>query len=85
MRAVRIPGYTRELAKGQPEYLNLCIRDDVVLIEGPQGVPIPVNGMTSLWEPTPQQLAILNAGGKIALQILGKMHPPVSLWAEPST
>ena len=85
MRPVRITGYTRELAKGQPEYLNLCIRDEEVLVEGPAGVPIPVNGMTSLWEPTPKQLAILNAGGKVALRILGDRHPPVSLWAEPSS
>lgn len=84
MRPVRIPGFTRELAKGQPEYLNLCIRDEMVLIEGPAGVPIECNAMTSLWEPTPQQLAILNAGGKIAMRILGERHPPVSLWAEPA-
>lgn len=82
MRPVRIPGFTRELAKGQPEYLNLCIRDETVHIEGPAGVPIECNAMTSLWEPTPQQLEILKAGGKVALRILGTSHPPVSLWVE---
>jgi hypothetical protein len=79
MRPVRIPGFTRELAKGQPEYLNLCIRDEPVDVGGGR----VVNSMVSLWEPTPQQLAILNAGGKVALRILGEGHPPVSLWAEP--
>jgi len=77
MRPVRIEGFTRELAKGQPEYLNLCIRDERVDVAGQQ-----CNAMVSSWEPTPQQLAILNAGGKVMLRILGSSHPPVSLWAE---
>jgi hypothetical protein len=82
MNPVRILGFTRELAKGQPEYLNLCIRDEAALIMGQAGVPVECNAMVSAWEPTPQQLAMLNAGGRVHLRILGVQHPPVSLWVE---
>lgn len=37
----------------------------------------------SAWEPTPDELAILNAGGSVILQVVGS-QPPVMLWAEPS-
>jgi hypothetical protein len=35
------------------------------------------NAMTSSWEPTPEELAILNAGGRVCLSIWGEVHPPV--------
>lgn len=38
--------------------------------------------MTSAWEPTPRELEILNAGGKVYLTVIGMSHPPVSLWVE---
>ncbi len=47
-----------------------AIRDE--LVEG-------VNHMTSVWEPTPNELAQLNAGGAVRLTILGSCHPPVML------
>jgi hypothetical protein len=37
----------------------------------------------SAWEPTPEELAILSAGGSVILQVVGG-QPPVMLWAEPS-
>lgn len=37
----------------------------------------------SAWEPTPEELAILNAGGSVILQVLGH-QPPVALSAAPS-
>jgi hypothetical protein len=34
----------------------------------------------SAWEPTPEELAALNAGGKIILTVLGQLqHPVVSI------
>ena len=36
-------------------------------------------GMVSVWEPTPDELARLNAGAKVSLVVLGHVHPPVSL------
>ena len=37
--------------------------------------------MISCWEPTPAELAALNAGAKVMLRIVGISHPPVMLWA----
>jgi hypothetical protein len=33
----------------------------------------------SAWRPTPDELAVLNAGGSVILEILGG-QPPVALW-----
>jgi hypothetical protein len=43
------------------------------------GVPHVV----SFWLPTPAELAILNAGGAVALWIVGRTMPPVAISAEP--
>jgi hypothetical protein len=37
------------------------------------------NAMQSIWEPTPDELARLNAGGFVVLTVIGSGHPPVSL------
>ncbi|HTN63079.1 MAG TPA: hypothetical protein VL147_16275 [Devosia sp.] len=36
---------------------------------------------STAWEPTPAELALLNAGGSVVLTVPG-LHPPVSLHAE---
>jgi hypothetical protein len=36
----------------------------------------------SAWEPTPEELAHLNAGGSVILRVLGG-QPPVALYVEP--
>lgn len=36
-------------------------------------------GMTSAWQPTPEELARLNAGASVHLTVLGMVHPPVSM------
>ena len=38
---------------------------------------------SSAWEPTPGELRILNAGGRVILHVLGK-QPPVGLEALPA-
>lgn len=43
------------------------------------GVPAVV----SFWKPTAEDLALLNAGGSVALCVLGQSMPPVSLEAMP--
>jgi hypothetical protein len=53
---------------------HLPIRDEVI-----DGVPY----MTSRWEPTPDELADLIAGGPVELRILGTTHPVVSLVVQP--
>jgi hypothetical protein len=37
----------------------------------------------SAWEPTPDELAALNAGGSVILRVVGG-HPPVALYVEPA-
>jgi hypothetical protein len=82
MLIARIEGFTRELAKGQPEYARLPIRDEPCDIAVGDGEIARVNAMVSAWEPTPQELKALNAGGKVYLRVLGERHPPVALWCE---
>ncbi len=46
---------------------------------------VRVNGngdFESAWEPTPEELAVLNAGGSVVLRIVGG-QPPVMLYVEP--
>jgi hypothetical protein len=41
--------------------------------------------ITSIWVPTPEELAVLNAGGGVALTVHSQSQPPVSLWTVPLT
>lgn len=68
----KIDGWTRALGKEQG-YFELTIRD----IKIGENKDIPV--MQSAWEPTPDELAMINAGAPIILSILGTGHPPVML------
>ena len=75
MLPLRISNATRILAESQEEYFALAILDEEV--DG-------VNHMTSVWEPTPKELAQLNAGGAVRLTILGRVHPPVMITTQPA-
>ena len=75
MISQRILGATRTIGKSQG-YLGLSVRDTVV--------NCTVNGdetpcMETAWEPTPDELARLNAGAPVILRILGTVHPPVMI------
>lgn len=79
MIAARIAGCTRvpgAPAGWTPETSGPCcglpIRDEMA-----GDVPC----MISCWEPTPAELAALNAGGKVYLRVVGTGHPPVMLYA----
>jgi len=74
MLPLRISNATRILAETQDEYYALAILDEVV-----DGQP----QMTSVWEPTPKELADLQAGGAVRLTILGTGHPPLMLTTQP--
>ncbi len=74
----RIAGATRYLgapANWNPETdgdcAHLAVRDVV-----DEGVPL----MQSVWEPTPDELACLAAGGRVRLDVVGTSHPPVILY-----
>ena len=75
MQLLRISNATRVLAETQDEYYALAIKDEE--IEG-------VNHMTSVWEPTPKELADLANGGAVRLTILGTGHPPIHLTTQPA-
>ena len=63
------PGWTPETSG---ECCGLPIRDEV-------SGDMPC--MISAWEPTPAELAALNAGGKVYLRVVGTGHPPVMVYA----
>lgn len=75
MQPLRITNATRVLAETQDEYYALAIVDEE--IEG-------VNYMTSVWVPTPNELAVLAAGGAVRLTIRGHGHPPVKITTQPA-
>ena len=75
MNPLRISNATRILAESQDEYYALAIRDEIIS---------DVNHMTSVWEPTPQELQELLKGGAVRLTILGSAHPPVMITTQPA-
>lgn len=79
MIPTRIHGCTRVLGAPvgwTPETSGSCV-----------GLPIrdEMNGdmpcMVSSWEPTPEELRAIAAGGKVYLRVLGAGHPPVMVFA----
>ena len=83
MKPTRIEGHTRELAKDQPQYTPLCIRDERFDLEYPDGRKVPVPSMTAEFELTVDEAALLATGGRLRVRILGERWPPIALWVEP--
>lgn len=75
MLIAAIEGVTRVIGKAQG-YLGLPLRDEVMncAVTG-EGTPV----MVTAWQPTPDELARLNAGASVHLRVLGTQHPPVML------
>jgi hypothetical protein len=75
----RIEGTTRVLGK-QQGYLGLPVRDGTIncTVGGPD-VPC----MTTAWLPTPEELALLNAGASVHVRLIGKGHPPIMVEVGP--
>ena len=73
MLIARIENATRVIGKSQG-FLGLPVRDEVIT-EKVLGEQTPC--MATAWEPTPDELARLNAGAKIVLRLIGTRHPPV--------
>lgn len=73
MQIAMIEGATRIIGKSQG-YLGLPIRDEAIhCTVGGEGTPC----MVTAWQPTPDELARLNAGASVHLRLLGTAHPPV--------
>ena len=62
----RIAGATRELEKHRKKYMTLAIRDCVATSLDGEETPY----MTSAWEPTPVELAVLQQGGSIVCNMV---------------
>jgi hypothetical protein len=79
MIPVRIKGSTRYLgapAGWTPDTSGNCAH---LAIRDSTAGDMPI--MESSWEPTPDELAVLNRGGKVYLRIVGINHPPVMVYA----
>lgn len=75
MMIKRIEGTTRTLGKSQG-YIGLPLRDEMTdCTVGGEGTP----SMVTAWEPTPDELARLNAGAPVLLRVIGVAHPPVMI------
>lgn len=50
-------------------------------LSGVSGLPVVFDGraVASFWQPSPEELAALNAGGLVWLSVLGPAMPPVKL------
>ncbi|WP_036292105.1 hypothetical protein [Methylosinus sp. PW1] len=79
MQIGRIEGATRVVGKSQG-YLGLPIRDGSIncTVNGP-ATPT----MTTAWLPTQDELAALNAGASVHVEILGNVHPPILVGVGP--
>ena len=77
MMIQRIAGATRVIGKSQG-YLGLPLRDEIreVTIGGEV---VQCCAMVTAWEPTPEEITRINAGGLVYLCILGTGQPPVML------
>lgn len=76
----RIKGCTNTL--GKPKGWDVSIQGNCVSLDIRV---IPHEGSIlceSAWEPTPEELQLLNSGGSLVLRIFGG-QPPVQLYVEP--
>lgn len=73
MMVKHITGATRIIGKSQG-YAGLPLRDVLINDQGRQ-----TPAMVSAWEPTPDEIATIVAGGAIYLMVIGEAHPPVLL------
>lgn len=80
----RIEGATRYLGapKGwEPDRDGACGHLAILDAQLPGGTPV----MISAWEPTPAEVAAIQSGAPVYLQVVGAGHPPVALWVESPT
>ena len=73
MLSAHIEGATRVIGKSQG-YNGLAVRD-VAVNCSVNGADTPA--MQTAWHPAPDELAALNAGAAVVVQLLGSNHPPI--------
>jgi hypothetical protein len=76
----RIEGATRVVGKSQG-YFGLPLRDELIhdTVNGP-GTP----AMVTAWQPTPEELVLLNNGASVHVRILGTAPPPMMVMVGPA-
>lgn len=84
MISLRHPRTTRYLGAPpdwRPDEHGSCTHLSIADIDTTAGP-----AMQSIFEPTPQELADLVAGGRIVLTVVGRIHPPIQLstWLPPN-
>lgn len=77
----RIENATRVVGKSQG-FFGLPIRDELIS-ERVLGDNVPC--MVTAWEPNPAELALLNAGAKIHIKIIGTQPAPMIVEVGPVT
>ena len=79
MIAKMIEGHIRLLGRDQG-YLALPVRDEQIETKQlKDGAYTSKNCMVTSWEPTPEELWLLNEGGHVRIRILGTVHPPIGV------
>lgn len=80
MEIGRITGVTRVIGRSQG-YRGLPLRDEPFnsTVTGPD-----TPSMVSAWLPTPEELALLNAGASVHVRLLGTEHPPILVEVGPA-
>lgn len=68
-----IDGVTRIIGKAQG-YIGLPIRDEEFHSKTHDAL---VPSMVTCWEPTPEEIIAIVAGGRIEVRLLGSSHPPI--------
>lgn len=80
MNPERVYGFTNILAP--PENWNPQEHGDCVALAVRVAQDAGLISIASAWRPTPEELVLLNAGGVVVLNVLGRSHPAVSLAVE---
>lgn len=78
MKPVEFEHQTRLLAPPQGTKRGECGALPVIIFAEPGQIPV----FASFWKPSPEDLAKLNAGEHIRLDVFGGAHPPVWLSVE---
>lgn len=63
---------------------DLCVPLPItrVIYDHPWDSSKSMPGVVSYWRPTPEQIALLNAGSPVFLSFWGSTHPPVAVGVE---
>lgn len=79
MKPAHFEGETRVLGEKQG-YRPLPVHEEVIT-DAVTGDKTPV--ITSLWKPSPEEVAIIAGGGSIQISICGYAMPPIMVTATP--